>query len=231
MSLRISSTRQAVVRGPSFTGFGKRPDATPAHHVERATGIGPLGARTEDSRTKPVCGSWGRSCLSVEAILFFRRKFRTTSRQSQNLLTASGLTDRVGPAPYRATGETPQSRASPGKGSAALFSRPHRPESRISANFKISDKAKTEHFGRSCPQPIPKNFLDSSLSAPTFTQYPQTKALDGYRANRSSATLTSAPNHSKAKGWRAGRDTRYCSCEALRQLARYRERHYERRRH
>ena len=47
----MSSTFQAVVRGPSFTGFGKRPDFTPAHHVDRPTGIGPVGARIDVSRT------------------------------------------------------------------------------------------------------------------------------------------------------------------------------------
>ena len=39
ISRRISSTRHAVVRGPSFTGAGKRPDFTPAHHVDLLTGI------------------------------------------------------------------------------------------------------------------------------------------------------------------------------------------------
>src|SRR5690606_920884 len=39
ISARISSTRQAVTRGPSFTGLGKRPDFTPAHHVDLRTGI------------------------------------------------------------------------------------------------------------------------------------------------------------------------------------------------
>jgi len=29
MRVRMSSTRQAVIRGPSFTGLGKRPDFTP----------------------------------------------------------------------------------------------------------------------------------------------------------------------------------------------------------
>jgi hypothetical protein len=53
----MSSTFQAVVRGPSFTGFGNRPALTPAHQVERPTGIGPLGARMEGSRTKPVSGN------------------------------------------------------------------------------------------------------------------------------------------------------------------------------
>jgi hypothetical protein len=31
ISLRISSTRQAVIRGPSFIGLGKRLDLSPAH--------------------------------------------------------------------------------------------------------------------------------------------------------------------------------------------------------
>ena len=38
MSLRMPSTFQAVVRGPSFIGLGNRPVLTPAHHVERPTG-------------------------------------------------------------------------------------------------------------------------------------------------------------------------------------------------
>ena len=54
--VRMSSTFQAVVRGPSFTGLGKRPDFTPAHHVDRPTGIGPRGAKIEASRTKPAGG-------------------------------------------------------------------------------------------------------------------------------------------------------------------------------
>jgi hypothetical protein len=37
-SRRMSSTRHAVVRGPSLTGRGKRPLLTPAHHVERPIG-------------------------------------------------------------------------------------------------------------------------------------------------------------------------------------------------
>ena len=35
---RISSTRQAVVRLPSFTAAGKRPSRTPAHHVDLPIG-------------------------------------------------------------------------------------------------------------------------------------------------------------------------------------------------
>jgi hypothetical protein len=51
-----SSTRHAVMRGPSLTGFGNRPDLTPAHHVDLLTGIGPFGPRIEESRIKPVSG-------------------------------------------------------------------------------------------------------------------------------------------------------------------------------
>lgn len=57
----MSSTRQAVVRGPSLTGWGKRPDLTPAHQVDLLTGIGPRGARIDESRTKPVGGNVGCS--------------------------------------------------------------------------------------------------------------------------------------------------------------------------
>src|SRR3982074_1230271 len=54
ISARMSSTRQAVMRGPSFTGLGYRPLFTPAHQVDLLTGIGPRGARMPDSLTKPV---------------------------------------------------------------------------------------------------------------------------------------------------------------------------------
>jgi hypothetical protein len=56
MRVRMSSTFHAVVRGPSFIGFGKRPVLIPAHQVERPTGIGPLGASIEGRRTNPVLG-------------------------------------------------------------------------------------------------------------------------------------------------------------------------------
>jgi hypothetical protein len=52
----MSSARQAVMRGPSLVGFGKRPSLIPAHQVDLLTGIGPCGARMEESRTKPVVG-------------------------------------------------------------------------------------------------------------------------------------------------------------------------------
>ena len=71
MRSRISSTRQAVVRGPSFTGFGKRPVLTPSHQVDRATGIGPLGARMDDKRTKPATGSVDTICSRAAIFSFF----------------------------------------------------------------------------------------------------------------------------------------------------------------
>ena len=57
ISARMSSTRQTVMRRLSLTGLGKRPDRTPAHHVLLETGIGPVGPRIDDRRTKPVAGS------------------------------------------------------------------------------------------------------------------------------------------------------------------------------
>jgi hypothetical protein len=48
--VRISSALQAVMRGPNFTGWGKRPDFTPAHQVDLLTGMGPAGARTAERR-------------------------------------------------------------------------------------------------------------------------------------------------------------------------------------
>jgi hypothetical protein len=63
ISARISSTRHTVIRGPSFTGFGKRPDLTPAHQVlfdiGIIAGIGELLVESPmilGNRTKPVSG-------------------------------------------------------------------------------------------------------------------------------------------------------------------------------
>jgi hypothetical protein len=53
----MSSTRHAVMRGPSLTGFGYRPLLTPAHQVDLLTGIGPAGDRIDESRRNPVSGS------------------------------------------------------------------------------------------------------------------------------------------------------------------------------
>ena len=49
--------RQHVVLGPNLTGFGNLPVFTPAHHVLLLTGIGPRGAKIEESRRNPVCGN------------------------------------------------------------------------------------------------------------------------------------------------------------------------------
>ena len=63
-SARMSSTRHAVTRGPSFTGLGKRPDFTPSHQVRQETGkmggTGGVASRSPMmvlSRTKPVEGN------------------------------------------------------------------------------------------------------------------------------------------------------------------------------
>jgi hypothetical protein len=53
---RTSATRHAVIRGPSFTGFGYRPDLTPAHHVDLLTGIGPFGPMMDVKRMRPDVG-------------------------------------------------------------------------------------------------------------------------------------------------------------------------------
>ena len=60
----MSSTRQAVVRGPSLTGLGNRPVRTPSHQVDLPTGMRAavggvaLGSpRIWESLTKPAAGS------------------------------------------------------------------------------------------------------------------------------------------------------------------------------
>jgi hypothetical protein len=73
----MSSTRHAVMRGPSFTGFGKRPDLIPAHHVDLLTGIGPAGAMMEERRTKPVLG---RGLCRVTELSFAIASLRATQR-------------------------------------------------------------------------------------------------------------------------------------------------------
>jgi hypothetical protein len=50
-SCAMSSARQAVMRGPSFTGLGNRPCLTPSHQLDLLTGSGPLGARIWARRT------------------------------------------------------------------------------------------------------------------------------------------------------------------------------------
>ena len=62
----MSSTRHAVILGPSLTGFGYRPELTPAHQVDLLIGIGPRGASMSLSRTKPLSG---RPSLNATTIL------------------------------------------------------------------------------------------------------------------------------------------------------------------
>src|SRR5262245_11522444 len=64
MSARTSSARHAVIRGPSFTGFGYRPDLTPAHQVDLLTGIGPPGPMMDAKRIKPDFGRLASSTSS-----------------------------------------------------------------------------------------------------------------------------------------------------------------------
>ena len=56
ISRRISSTRHTVMRCPSLTGLGNRPDLTPSHHVDLLTGMGFPGPIMRDKRRKPVRG-------------------------------------------------------------------------------------------------------------------------------------------------------------------------------
>ena len=80
----MSSTFHAVVRGPSFTGLGKRPVLMPAHHVDRPTGIGPSGARIEVSRTKPERGRLSLicSCALSELVNFILTLIRRRTAQA-----------------------------------------------------------------------------------------------------------------------------------------------------
>ena len=61
---RISSTRHTVMRSVSLIGLGKRPDLTPAHHVDFFTGMrGWIGGLAFESpiiclrRRRPVSGN------------------------------------------------------------------------------------------------------------------------------------------------------------------------------
>ncbi len=71
----MSSTRQHVQRGDSFTGFGYLPDFTPAHHELLLTGmIGGtpllLSPRICHNRKSPYCGKLNSRafCLSFAVI-------------------------------------------------------------------------------------------------------------------------------------------------------------------
>lgn len=46
-----------MILGPNFTGWGNRPDFTPAHHVDFPTGTGPSGARIAGRRSKRSAGA------------------------------------------------------------------------------------------------------------------------------------------------------------------------------
>jgi hypothetical protein len=54
MRSRIAAAGQAVVRGPSLTGVGKRPDLTPDHQLLFETG---MSSRMSLSRTNPSSGN------------------------------------------------------------------------------------------------------------------------------------------------------------------------------
>jgi hypothetical protein len=76
IKVSISTVRHAVVRGPSLTGAGKRPAFTPAHQLERLTGIGPPGARMLDMRRNPLELTIDRppKCLSRKVNMgYFKR--------------------------------------------------------------------------------------------------------------------------------------------------------------
>jgi hypothetical protein len=60
------------MRGPSFTGLGKRPDFTPAHQVDLLTGIGPAGAKMEERRRNPPVVVEGKLF-----VMFMAGSFRT----------------------------------------------------------------------------------------------------------------------------------------------------------
>jgi hypothetical protein len=68
----MSSAFQAVVRGASLTGLGKRPDLQPSHHALLLMGI---KFRTWDKRRKPVVGI---EAFIANAPLFGRYKNKTS---------------------------------------------------------------------------------------------------------------------------------------------------------
>lgn len=65
----MSSLRQTVIRGLSFTGCGNRPSLTPAHQVDLLTGIGPSGARIARNRRNALGGAG--CCPSMTMVLRF----------------------------------------------------------------------------------------------------------------------------------------------------------------
>jgi hypothetical protein len=78
----MSSARQAVHRGESFTGFGKRPDFTPSHQLVLPRGI---RLKTCANRKNPVSGM---SCISSPP---FRFMFHIKDHQAIRLRIFSTL--------------------------------------------------------------------------------------------------------------------------------------------
>ncbi len=76
-NLRMSEARHAVVRGPSFMGFGNRPFRTPSHQVLLATGTsGGMGGVAVGSPT--IC-EMRRRLLSVRLCMYDPVGLRTVS--------------------------------------------------------------------------------------------------------------------------------------------------------
>ena len=71
MRARMSLTRQAVILGPIFTGWGYLLALTPAHQALLDTGIGPFGAMICLSRINPVSGRSNFSFLVGNALNLF----------------------------------------------------------------------------------------------------------------------------------------------------------------
>src|SRR5271170_4717555 len=99
ISARMSSTRHAVVRGPSFTGRGNLPVLTPCHQLERLIGIGPHGARIEASRTNPVCGRIAELMRSKlgGVMSTFTVSVRGNGRRRRLRLEIAVVADRIDP--------------------------------------------------------------------------------------------------------------------------------------
>ncbi len=83
----MSSTRHAVMRGPSFTGFGNRPLFTPAHQVDLLTGIGPRGAKMDASRRKPVAERSSNSSSNVSVQLRAEPSYSVLGHRWPNSVT------------------------------------------------------------------------------------------------------------------------------------------------
>ena len=85
ISARIASIGQAVVRGPSFTALGKRPAFTPAHHVERETGM-TAGIGGSALGSPMICGK--RKSRFQEVCSFGITSYQVSTRQSSQVLAS-----------------------------------------------------------------------------------------------------------------------------------------------